>query len=366
MSPSKLAAFAQGELSSSQRGAMRTAACVLGADGYLGQFVARELARAGAFDAVLACGRKDTEQSYPELPSLRRTRPCDFASTSSCDDLAKATAGVNAPEVLRVVVNCAAMSAPGACEKSPEAARLANAPRALWLAIKREATARGEEPPLWIQLSTDHVYDGQSALSDESVTPSPVNAYGASKVFCEESLLLEYDRAIVLRSSIITGPKAPFKRVERTLFLDFIAESFEKEGKTTFYEDEFRSPICVHDICRVVVGLSVMGQPSTGQRVYNMGGPDRVNRVDMANGVAEYLARGDSELEATYKSKITSASCAEAKQLRGVAAPPDISMDSSALLRDVCRDWAPRSFRKQIEAAFESASARATSTSKKI
>ena len=333
--------------------AMRTSACVLGADGYLGQFVARELARSGAFDVVHAVGRRESHGRYSEYPNIRRG-VCDFASTSSCEDLAKATAGVDAKEVLRVVVNCAAMSAPGACEKSPENARLANAPRHLWLAVKRETiAARGEkELPLWIQLSTDHVYDGQSALSDESVTPSPVNVYGATKVFCETSLCSDYDRAVVLRSSIITGPKPPFQSVERTLFLDFIAESFKKEEQTTYYDDEYRSPICVHDICKIICTLSLM-EERIPQKVYNMGGPDRVNRVDMASGVANYLARGDAELEATYKSKISRASCAHAKQFRGVAAPPDISMDSSALLRDVCRGWAPRSFREQIEAAFK-------------
>lgn len=334
------------------RRSMRTAACVLGADGYLGQFVARELAKNGAFDVVHAVGRKDClgEDPYAAHPNLRRACSCDFASTSSCDDLARSIAGVNAEQVLRVVVNCAAMSSPGECEKKPEEARLANAPRDLWLAIKREAAARCDEAPLWIQLSTDHVYDGRSELSDEGVTPAPVNAYGASKVFCEQTLLADYDRAIVLRSSIITGPKAPFKHVERTLFLDFIAESFEKDGQTSYYDDEFRNPICVLDICRIVCEVSE--RPPTRQRLYNMGGPDRVNRVDMANDVAEYLARGDSNVEARYKSKIARASCAEAKQLRGVAAPPDISMDSSALIRDICRTWKPRSFRSQIEVAL--------------
>jgi dTDP-4-dehydrorhamnose reductase len=253
---------------------------------------------------------------------------------------------------LRGVINCAAMSSPGQCEAAPELAQRANAPRALWQSILSIAQSCAKQEPLWIQLSTDHVYDGKRALSDEHTPCAPVNAYGASKVFCEERLAEEYPRSIVLRSSIITGPKAPLKDVQRTLFLDFIASSFSKETPTTFYADEFRSPICVFDIVSIVRALLERHNDLPKYRVYNMGGPDRVSRVDMAHGVAKFLAKGDTLTEKEYKSKITVASCAEAKALRGVAAPPDISMDSSAIIRDVCRDWAPRSFEEQIAVAF--------------
>jgi len=219
------------------------------------------------------------------------------------------------------------------------------------------AEATGENPPLWIQLSTDHVYDGTRAMSDESVTPNPVNAYGRSKVRCEETLAREYPRSVVLRSSVITGPKPPFVDVERTLFLDFIRDSFEnKSERTTFYDDEFRSPICVYDVCAVI--RAAYESPPETPKTYNMGGPDRVSRVDMAKGVAAYLANGDATLEATYVGKIARASCREAKRLRGVAAPPDISMDSSALYAEVCGDAPPRSFRDQIIASFTPSSER--------
>lgn len=331
----------------------RVAACVLGADGYLGQFIALDLAHSGAFDVVHACGRSGDEAIDVDAPStLRRTSACDFASIASCENIVRELFDYGATP--RVVVNCAAMSAPGACERNPEAAKLANAPRFLWNAVKAEALTRSVQVPMWIQLSTDHVYDGRSPLSDESTKTAPVNAYGASKVFCEDALVQDLgDRAVVLRSSIITGPKPPLKDVRRTLFLDFVASSFKKDEQTSFYEDEFRSPVCVHDICHIVRSLATRAGPSPTLRVYNMGGPDRVSRVDMANGVAEYLASGDAELESVYKSKIARASCTEARALRGVDAPPDISMDSSALIRDICRDWSPRSFSDQIVAAFE-------------
>lgn len=326
---------------------MRAAACVVGADGYLGQFVVDDLSREDSpFDVVYALARRESTTTTTSDKIHRVV--FDITSAESCADAVRAmTNGGGDDEQLLLVVNCAAMSSPGACEKDPKLAEAVNAPSTLWTAT---ATATGENAPLWIQLSTDHVYDGTRAMSDEHVTPAPVNAYGASKVLCEETLAREYPRSVVLRSSIITGPKPPLLDVQRTLFLDFIRDSFEKSERTTFYEDEFRSPICVYDVCAVI--RRVYARPPETPKTYNMGGPDRVSRVDMAEAVAAYLANGDAALEAAYVEKIARASCEEAARLRGVAAPPDISMDSSALLADVCGDAPPRSFAKQIIASL--------------
>jgi len=329
---------------------MRTAACVVGADGYLGQFVVDDLSREDSpFDVVYALARRESTTTSTSDKIHRIV--FDITSAESCADAVRAMTNGDDDARLLLVVNCAAMSSPGACEKEPKLAEAVNAPSTLWTATAT-ATGTGEkQPPLWIQLSTDHVFDGKRAMSDERVTPAPVNAYGASKVLCEETLAREYPRSVVLRSSIITGPKPPLLDVQRTLFLDFIRDSFENKSEpTTFYEDEFRSPICVYDVCAVI--RRVYARPPETPKTYNMGGPDRVSRVDMAKAVAAHLANGDAALEAAYVGKIARASCEEAARLRGVAAPPDISMDSSALLADVCGDAPPRSFAKQIIASL--------------
>lgn len=324
---------------------MRAAACVVGADGYLGQFVVDDLSREDSpFDVVYALARR--ESTTKSTSDTIHRIVFDITSAESCADAVRAMTNGD-DERLLLIVNCAAMSSPGACEKDPKLAEAVNAPSTLWTAT---ATATGENAPLWIQLSTDHVFDGKRAMSDEHVMPAPVNAYGKSKVLCEETLAREYPRSVVLRSSIITGPKPPSLDVQRTLFLDFIRDSFENKSEPTTFYDEFRSPICVYDVCAVIRGL--YARPPETPKTYNMGGPDRVSRVDMAEAVAHYLANGDAALEAAYVGKITRASCEEAARLRGVAAPPDISMDSSALLADVCGDAPPRSFAKQIIASL--------------
>lgn len=255
-----------------------------------------------------------------------------------------------------MVVNCAAISSPGACEKTPEEAMAVNAPRVAWRAARDVARRRGREAPFWVQFSTCQVYDGGRAMSDEDAGCAPVNVYGRSKVACEDALAEDYgDECIILRSSIITGPRPPLRAIRRTLFLEFVASTFTREEPTAFYYDEYRNPIAAADICRIVRDIGekfAARRVKPPRRVYNMGGPDRVNRVDMAKACAKYLARGDDELERAYLSKVHPETAATAAAWRGVVSPADNSMTSSALISDVCQTWAPMSFADQVAYAF--------------
>lgn len=66
------------------------------------------------------------------------------------------------------------------------------------------------------------------------------------------SMLQErWDNHVILRSSIIYGPQAPYP-VSRTLFLQFIERTLKAGRPTKFFSDEFRSPVFVQDIISVI------------------------------------------------------------------------------------------------------------------
>lgn len=91
---------------------------------------------------------------------------------------------------------------------------------------------------------------------------------------------------------------------------------------TSFFEDEWRCPIFVDDICTVCRALLQQHSGSrTPGRVYNMGGPDRLSRVDMAQAVAAARGRDTACIVA-----VPSASVA-----RPVVSPADISMECGRL-----------------------------------
>ena len=144
----------------------------------------------------------------------------------------------------------------------------------------------------------------------------------------------EYPRSVVLVERHHRSETAVRRRRADAVF-DFIRDSFEnKSERTTFYDDEFRSPICVYDVC---CDCARDESPPETPKTYNMGGPDRVSRVDMAKGVAAYLANGDATLEATYVGKIARASCREAKRPRRRRAARYIHGFERALRRGVRR-----------------------------
>ena len=126
---------------------------------------------------------------------------------------------------------------------------------------------------------------------------------------------------VILRSSIIFGPQSPVP-VSRVLFLQFIANGLRQRKPTTFFEDEYRCPVYVKDIVSIVQAL-IEQQARLQERLFNMGGPERLSRLDMALKVADCW-----ELN---KSCIVPALSASMK--RAVVSPADIFMDSTRLLQ---------------------------------
>ena len=70
----------------------------------------------------------------------------------------------------------------------------------------------------------------------------------------------QWPHHVILRSSIIYGPNSP-QPVSRRLFLQFVDGALRDGPPTTFFADEWRSPVYVHDICRICETLLQLGMP---------------------------------------------------------------------------------------------------------
>eukprot|EP01018_Ginkgo_biloba_P033076 Gb_05466 [translate_table: standard] len=140
----------------------------------------------------------------------------------------------------------------------------------------------------------------------------------------EEYICSTCSNYAILRSSIIYGPQ-PFIPVQKSLPLQWIDGVLSTDKEVEFFHDEFRCPVYVKDIVNVIESL--IRKWTSGdkciQLLLNVGGPDRVSRVQMAEVV--------SELRGYDSSKIKSISAASVN--RGVTSPADISMDVSKLVK---------------------------------
>ncbi|GLC50559.1 hypothetical protein PLESTB_000393200 [Pleodorina starrii] len=320
---------------------------VTGGSGYAGQFLVHALANAHKVHYTYGT------RQLASAPSSAVAHKVDLATGEGLREAFEQT-------VFHAVVNCAAISQPGVCESAPEAARAVNVPNHLIDCILRQEQEKGVRAAL-IHFSTDQVYDGSHAMWKEDDQCGPVNVYGKSKLEAEQCIVSRLPEAFpvaILRSSIIYGPPPP-EPVGRALFLQFVASAVRGAQPTTFFDDEWRSPVYVRDLERLVGRLITTaaeaaagearaagagpGGPADGpwrHRVFNAGGPERLSRADMARQVADALGCGHGAI----------ASASAASINRGVASPADISMDVSRLAAELGFRTTP--FREALREIF--------------
>src|ERR1700730_18115334 len=96
-----------------------------------------------------------------------------------------------------VCINCAAYTAVDKAETEREQAKRINADAVGFL-----AAASHEHNSLFIHISTDYVFDGNSASPyKEDHQTNPVNQYGLTKLFGEKLAMEENPEAIIIRTS---------------------------------------------------------------------------------------------------------------------------------------------------------------------
>lgn len=149
---------------------------VLGAGGMLGQALVAEGARRGRPVVGLALDQVDIRDGRSVLAVVESERP-------------------------QLLVNCAALTAVDACEARRDEALETNG-----RAVEHVAAAARECGADLIQISTDFVFDGsrREPYTEDGV-PAPLSVYGESKRLGELAAL-EYERALVLRTSWLFGP----------------------------------------------------------------------------------------------------------------------------------------------------------------
>ncbi|CAI5509800.1 unnamed protein product [Closterium sp. Naga37s-1] len=404
---------------------------IVGGTGYLGQFLVKAFLEAGNTEAggcstcddvaLTYCSTPPTAEQVAALGGPRAFR-VDLASG---DGLAACIAEFGLPDV---VVNCAAVSVPRQCESDPALAMRINVPSALIAALSDAAGSsaagnkngdgsgnkeEGEEGlerdreqqrlQLLIHLSTDQVYEGTKSFYKEDDPLLPVNTYGRSKVAGEQAVREQWRGShAILRSSIIVGPPppVPLKKTLPLQWMDGALHSALASGQPeSFFDDEYRCPVYVHDYPRIVRAL--MHRHAQGERMaltLNVGGPDRLSRADMAAVVARvrgYLlpastptasagdngADADDSSSASATGTVGSAGAAgtaasgsggggartcvsregdlitrvpaASMANRGVASPADISMETQRIQRELSLSLSP--FEQAVRLTFAAA-----------
>jgi len=225
-----------------------------------------------------------------------------------------------------ICLHLAALSSPAKCQEDSKRAHDINCPVEFLKALAKSNVDI-------VALSTDQVYYGTKTSPEEFYVETkdevgPVNVYATTKVSMEKTLEdLLPSNSVLLRSSIILGPEAPFGGAHQT-FLHFCSS---REGLSTdYFDDECRSVVAVSDVVAVLQHFVAPGNVAKETAgIYNMGGQDRTSRYDMALAVAERFQFDKQFVVKKQKSSMPPGN---------VPSPLDISMDSTKLAKILGRE----------------------------
>lgn len=183
-----------------------------------------------------------------------------------------------------VVINCAGLTNVDQCENEPDQAALLNTHLA-----GRIAEASNKQGCRFVQISTDHLWDGTRPLVAEDVPPQPINVYARTKAAGEIAVRQAHPQALVVRTNFF-GPSLPWRKS----FHDWLTEQLSEGRVINAFSDVFFTPVASDLLSAMIVEL--VDRNVSG--VLNLAGGERISKYDFALGWAEQLGLDKSLIRA--------------------------------------------------------------------
>jgi dTDP-4-dehydrorhamnose reductase len=215
------------------------------------------------------------------------------------------------------VVHSAVLSGADECERHPALAEAMNTRVPADLA----AACRSRAMRL-VGLSTDLVFGGDRAFSDEGTPPAPTSVYGRTKLAGEEALLGTDPSAAVARLPLVVGQGHGL----RATASEAVAWALREGRSLRLYDDEHRTPTDAASIAEALLRLLERG--GTGR--FHLGGPERLSRLALGRRVAAVLGLPLDRIEPGR----------QADHPGPDRRPPDTSLDSTRAHLEL--GWTPR------------------------
>ncbi len=252
---------------------------VIGANGLLGQNLVKKFK--DRFDVIAA-----SVEDEPYFPAeyVKDYITLDITQRAAVIDFLQKTK----PEI---IVNAAAFTQVDACEDIPEKCWAVNVKGVEYL-----VDASRSFNPIFVQVSTDYVFDGEAGPYAEDDEPNPRGNYARSKLAAErvvENSNLEY---IIARTQVLFGVG---NRV-RPNFVTWVIEQLTNNKKIRIVDDQIGTPTYAPDFCEALNRLLL--REAFG--LFHISGPDIVSRYDFALKIAEVFELDASLIERIQTSEL--------------------------------------------------------------
>jgi dTDP-4-dehydrorhamnose reductase len=139
--------------------------------------------------------------------------------------------------------------------------------------------------------------------------PSPLSVYGRTKADAERAVLA-HSAHVVVRVSLLFGPSCN----GRPSFFESQVTALRNGQSIRVFEDEWRSPLALSTAAKALVEIAM--SDVTG--LLHVGGPERLNRLEMGQRLAAHLGANPALIEAVSRTTAP-----------GEPRPRDTSLNSS-------------------------------------
>ena len=174
------------------------------------------------------------------------------------------------------LVNCAAYTAVDKAEEEIELARKINSNGVLNLAL-----ACKSKDAIFIQISTDFVFDGKSSIPYlENDIPSPISVYGQTKKEGEDELIKTLTKYYILRTSWL------YSEYGHNFLISMLRIGTDKSELNVIF-DQIGTPTYAKDLARVILEL-IRKPKSIDFGIYNYSNEGVASWYDFALAIFEY------------------------------------------------------------------------------
>lgn len=232
----------------------KTKVLIIGAAGFLGKHLAKDLSKR---DEVFCADRHENIDGLFYLDLSKR-------------DLVKEAFLRARPEL---VLLPASITGVDFCEKNQDLAWKINAegPKDVAVAAKKCGA-------FLVFYSSDYVFDGARGPYSEDARPNPLNIYGKTKLEAERIIEKELKRFLIIRTCSIYGFE-----LDGLNYAMQILRGLKDRKTINAVCDQYGTPTYVEDLSNVTLELV----KNKKEGIFNVVGPDCVNRVQFANEAAD-------------------------------------------------------------------------------
>ena len=129
---------------------------------------------------------------------------------------------------------------------------------------------------LFVQISTDYIFDGKNGPYSEFASSNPINKYGLSKLNGEEIALKMSNHLILIRANVI------FDLNSKSSFLDWVIRSLKNKKEISVVNDQYGNPIWSVDLAKIIFQLIKNDEKG----IFNVGTDKIISRYEFAKLIA--------------------------------------------------------------------------------